>query len=81
MKDGEPVVTHIETGEVIPAHKTGDKWRIATTGKSKYRYFADEQIATAEPRRNLAAIPQEEQNKRNNVEATVFQYCFHARNN
>ena len=81
MKDGEPVVTHIETGEVIPAHKTGDKWRIATGGKSKYRYFADEQIATAEPRRNLAAIPQEEQNKRNNVEATVFQYCFHARNN
>jgi hypothetical protein len=81
MKDDEPVVTHIETGEVIPAHKTGDKWRIATGGKSKYRYFTDEQIATAEPRRNLAAIPQEEQNKRNNVEATVFQYCFHTRNN
>ena len=81
MKDGEPVVTHIETGEVIPAHKTGDKWRIATGGKSKYRYFTDEQIATAEPRRNLAAIPQEEQNKRNNVEATIFRYCFHTRNN
>jgi hypothetical protein len=81
MKDGEPVVTHIETGEIIPAYKTGDKWRIATEGKSKYRYFTDEQIATAELRRKPAATPQEEQNKRNNVEATIFQYCFHTRNN
>lgn len=81
MKDNEPVVTHIETGEIIPAYKTGDKWRIATEGKSKYRYITDEQIATAELRRKPAAIPQEEQNKRNNVEATIFQYCFHTRNN
>jgi hypothetical protein len=81
MKDGELVVTHIETGEIIPAYKTGDKWRIATEGKSKYRYFTEEQTATAELRRKLAAIPQQEQNKRNNVEATIFQYCFHTRNN
>ena len=81
MKDNELVVTHIETGEIIPAYKTGDKWRIATTGKSKYRYFTDEQIATAELRRELAAIPGQEQMKRNNVEATIFQYCFHTRNN
>ncbi len=81
MKEGDLVVTHIETGEVIPAHKTGDKWRIATGGKSKYRYFTDEQIATAELRRKLAAIPLQEQRKRNNVEATIFQYCFHTRNN
>lgn len=81
MKEGELVVTHIGTGEIIPAYKTGDKWRIATTGKSKYRYFTDEQIATAELRRELAAIPGQEQMKRNNVEATIFQYCFHTRNN
>ena len=81
MKDGELVVTHIETGEIIPACKTGDKWRIATGGRNKYRYFTDEQIATAELRRKLAAVPQEEQNKRNNVEATIFQYCYHTRNN
>jgi len=81
MKDNELVVTHIETGEIIPAYKTGDKWRIATTGKSKYRYFTDEQIATAELRRELAAIPGQEQMKRNNVKATIFQYCFHTRNN
>ena len=80
MKEGEPVVTHIETEEIIPAYKTGGKWRIAATGKSKYRYFTDEQIATAELRRKPAAVSQEEQNKRNNVEATIFQYCFHTRN-
>ncbi len=82
MKDGELVVTHIETGEIVPACKTGDKWRIATGGgRNKYRYFTDEQIATADLRRKLAAVPQEEQNKRNNVEATIFQYCYHTRNN
>ena len=81
MKDDEPVVTHIETGKVIPAYKTGDKWRITTTGKSKYRYFTDEQKATTELRRKLATVSQEEQKKRNNVEATIFQYCFHTRNN
>ena len=81
MREGELVVTNIETGEIIPAYKTGDKWRIATTGKSKYRYFTNEQIATAELRRQLAAIPGQEQMKRNNVEATIFQYCFHTRNN
>lgn len=81
MKEGELVVTHIETGEIIPAYKTGDKWRIVTGGRNKYRYFTDGQIATAELRRKLAAVSQEEQNKRNNVEATIFQYCFHTRNN
>ena len=81
LKEGELVVTHIETGEIIPAYKTGDKWRIATGGRNKYRYFTDGQIATAELRRKLAAVSQEEQNKRNNVEATIFQYCFHTRNN
>jgi hypothetical protein len=66
MKEGESVVTHMEKGEIIPAYKTGDKWRIATTSKSKYRYFTDEQIATAE----LRCKP-----------ATIFQYCFHTGNN
>lgn len=81
MKEGEPVVTHIETGEIIPAYKTGDKWRIVTTGKSKYRYFTDEQIQTAQIRRKLMCAPASELMKRNNVEATIFQYCFHTRNN
>ncbi len=46
-------------------------------------FFTDERTATAELRRKPAAIPQQEQNIRNNVEATIFQYCFHihTRNN
>jgi hypothetical protein len=80
LKDDELVITNIETGEVIPAYKTGDKWRIATNGKCKYRYFTDEQIATAELWHKLMVIPGEEQMKRNNVEAAIFQYCLHTRN-
>ena len=71
MKEGELVVTHIETG---------DKWRIAATGKSKYRHFTDEQIATAKLSRKLTAISGQEQMKRNNVEVTIFQSCFCTKN-
>ena len=81
MKDGNLIVTNLETGEIIPAYKTGDKWRITSNGKSKYKYFTVQQIENAALKRKLAAIPIEEQMKRNNVEATMFQYCFHSRNN
>ena len=81
MKEGNLIVTNLDTGEIIPAHKTGDKWRITTNGKSKYKYFTLQQIENAALKRKLATIPIEEQRKRNNVEATMFQYCFHSRNN
>ena len=81
MDGGNLIVTSVETGEIIPAYKTGDKWRITTNNKCKYRYFTAEQIETAGLRRQLKAIPAQEQMKRNNVEATIFQYCFHTRNN
>lgn len=74
-------VTDKKTGEIIPAKKLTDKWRIEIKGKCKYRYFSQSQIQNAEFRRRLSDIPIEEQNKRNNVEATIFQYCFHTRNN
>ena len=32
-------------------------------------------------RKLMEDIPQEEKNKRNNVEASIFQLCFHTRNN
>ncbi len=81
MKDDELIVTDLETAQIIPACKTGDKWRISTGGKTKYRYFTAEQIKTAELRRKLISAPASELTKRNNVEATIFQYCFHTRNN
>ncbi|NLJ82744.1 MAG: hypothetical protein GX330_06430 [Bacteroidales bacterium] len=76
MKEGEPVVTHMETEEIIPAYKTEDKWRIAAKGKSKYRYFTDEQIATAELRRKPAVFSKEEQNKKTTWRQPSFSIVF-----
>ena len=81
MKDGNLIVTNLATGEIIPANQTGDKWRINTNGKCKYKYFTVQQIENSALKRKLATIPIEEQMKRNNVEATMFQYCFHSKNN
>ncbi|WP_249225900.1 transposase [Bacteroides xylanisolvens] len=81
MEDGNLIVTNLDTREILPAHQTGHKWRITTNGKSKYKYFIVQQIENSALKRKLASIPIEEQMKRNNVEATMFQYCFHSRNN
>ena len=50
-------------------------------GKKSWRYFGRDQIDKAKTRREVESIPFEERKKRNNVEATIFQYCFHTRNN
>jgi hypothetical protein len=74
-----------KTGEVIIATpvKPGT-WKIPITnddGKATWRYFDEKQIAKSVARREVEAIPFEERKKRNNIEATIFQYCFHTRNN
>lgn len=72
------------TGETLPALRTKDKWRIAHPdpgAKSKYRYFTPEQVESSRLRRELRDIPPEKTRMRNNVEASIFQYCFHLRNN
>lgn len=61
MKDGNLIVTNLDTGEIIPAHQKGDKWRITTNGKCKYKYFTAQQIENSALKRKLAAIPIEEQ--------------------
>ena len=60
-----------------PEEKT---WRI-TTDEGKYRYFTLEHIRTSLLRQKLRNIPIKERNKRNNVEATIFQMGFHYSNN
>ena len=50
-------------------------------GKKTWRYFSKKQVDKAEVRKKVESIPFEERKKRNNVEATMFQYCFHTRNN
>lgn len=66
---------------MLPVTKTNDKWRISTDSKAKYRYFTREQVEKALLRKRLEAIPKKELNRRNNVEAAMFQISYHTRNN
>ena len=86
MTDAQTLeVTDKTTGEVktaIPVKP--DKWKIDlvdANGKKTYRYFSKEQVDRVEVRRKVDAIPFDERKKRNNVEAAMFQYSFHTRNN
>lgn len=81
LNDDELTVVDKTTGEVIPVMRVKDKWRISTDSKAKYRYFTLAQIEKALLRKRLEAIPQSELNRRNNVEAAMFQISFHTRNN
>ena len=80
LTDGELTVVDKTTGEVVPADRAGDKWRIASKGKAKYRYFTQEQVEKAMLRKKLEAIPKTELDRRNNVEAAMFQISYHTRN-
>ena len=43
--------------------------------------FDKTSIERSKVRRQTESIPWDERKKRNNVEASIFPYCFHARNN
>ena len=83
--DSSLEVTDKQTAEVITATKVKDgQWKIAVEspkGKKSYRYFDNEAIERSQNRQRMETIPWEERKKRNNVEATIFQYCFLTRNN
>ena len=84
--DGDTVrITDSTTGEVYEAKRTGSgALRIpypANRSKYKWRYFPPKQLESMRSRKRMEDIPQEEKNKRNNVEASIFQLCFHTRNN
>lgn len=85
QEDGTLEVTDKKTAEVVKAKQTNSgKWKIPVidkNGKKNYRYFDDAAIERCKVRRQTESIPWEERKKRNNVEATIFQYCFHTRNN
>ena len=59
----------------VKSRKGVEKWRIRV-GKT-YRYFNQEQINTSLVRQKIAATPIKILQKRNNVEATVFQVGYH----
>ncbi len=78
-------VTDKHTGEVQTAIPVkANRWKIGlkdANGRMSWRYFTKEQVDKAEVRRKVDSIPFEERKKRNNVEASIFQYSFHTRNN
>jgi hypothetical protein len=85
--DGELTVTDMTTGTEVEVRKvetrkevTEPKWAIRTEN-NKYRYFTQKEIDTCKLRKQIAARPQSELNRRNNVEATIFQLGYHYPNN
>ena len=54
--------------------------RIPWNNKTGWRYFEENDIKAYQLRKQIESLPLEEQHKRNNVEAAMFQYSFHTRN-
>ena len=79
-------VREITTGNTYEAIKAVTKqgnrkrWRIPWNNKTGWRYFEDKDIQAYLIRKQIESLPLEEQHKRNNVEAAMFQYSFHTRN-
>ena len=87
QKRDKLIVIDRKTGNVIDAQKVEsrkkpeeNKWRIKTD-EGKSRYFNLEHIRTSLLRQKLRKVPIAERNRRNNVEATIFQIGFHYSNN
>ena len=78
-------ITDTRTGEVYEAKTTkSGALRIPyprAGSKYKWRYFLPKQLESMRSRKLMEGIPPEEKNRRNNVEASIFQLCFHTRNN
>lgn len=79
-------IREIATGNTYEAVKAvtrqgnRKRWRIPWNNKTGWRYFEDKDIQAYLTRRQIESLPLEEQHKRNNVEAAMFQYSFHTRN-
>jgi hypothetical protein len=82
-ESGELTVTDLTTNTEVTVRKVASrkegaeqKWAIKTE-KGKHRYFTQKEIDTCTLRQQIAARPQAELNRRNNVEATIFQLGYH----
>ena len=65
--------------------KRGGRWRIRIAEgdwrQKPYGYFEEKDLAASLLRQETESLPIEGQHKRNNIEAGMFQYSFHTRNN
>ena len=78
IKDGKVQILDKQTNTQIPVTVTkNNKYRIKT--KTGYRYFTDKQIESCRLRKQAEQLPREIGDKRNNVEATIFQLAYHLR--
>jgi len=78
MNENKLIVIDTLTGKDIPATLTKKgNWKIKTDKGS--RYFKPEEIECCQLRKLIAELPNDIKYKRNNVEATIFQLCFHSR--
>ncbi len=71
------VIDLITNQEVTTVRAKNNKYRIKA--EKGYRYFSQKDIDNALIRKELDKIPAEINNKRNNVEATIFQLALHLR--
>lgn len=65
--------------------RRGRRWRIKIGDgdwrSNPFRYFEEKDLTASLLRQEIESLPIEEQHRRNNVEADMFQYSFHTRNN
>jgi hypothetical protein len=83
-EQGEVLVIDTVTNKPVATTKKINKdqetqWSIKT--ENGYRYFTQKQIDTYNLRKKIEDTPIEILHKRNNVEATIFQLCYHYPNN
>jgi len=78
IKNDNVQIVDTKTNTQTPVTLTkNNKYRIKT--KTAYRYFTDKQIESCYLRKQVEQLPKEKKDKRNNVEATIFQLSYHLR--
>ncbi len=80
LENGELSILDTKTNDIVDVTKIVgknniEKWRIKK--EKSYRYFTQKEIDTCLIRKKIVETPIETLQKRNNVEATVFQLGYH----
>jgi hypothetical protein len=70
-----------ETGEIVEAIEYKPSHYKIKLPSGQLRYFKPKEIECFERRKAIDNLPSEVRNRRNNVEATIFQLSYHTRNN
>ena len=78
MKDNElRVFDNKNKTQVVVTKTKKNKYRITT--ETGYRYFSEKEIESCRLRKQAEQLPKEKGNRRNNVEATIYQLAYHLR--